>query len=267
MFFNGATDHLMAQTSVGKDYILGAGDRLEIKVWDHDDLNRSVEVAQDGTFSFPFIGKILADGKSVYTLEKDLAKKLSDGYLIAPQITVGVTDYQNKMVYLFGEVIQPGSYILKKDMRLLELISVAGGFTERHGYECTVVRKIGSKKKPKIVEVNGNFEQNIITLNLSRLIAGDPNENILILPNDSVYISKVKHIFVTGEVRMPGEIEFTQGMTVRQALSMAGGVTPKAAIKRTIIIRIESGQEIVLKPRLSDTVNPNDILKVPVSYF
>ena len=256
-----------AQESASKDYIIGAGDILQIRVWDHDDLDQTVEVAQDGTFSFPFIGKVQAAGKSVFTLEQYLIEKLSDGYLVGPQVTVGVSEYKHKKAFIFGNVNRPGSYILKPNMRLLELISEAGGFTRSKGTVCTIVRskETGSDAQPIAIEDASDNET--ISVNLEQLIAGDFNENVQIRPNDSIYISTAEHVFVTGEVRRPGEVEYREQMTVRQAISMAGGGTPKAALKRTTIIRMEEDNEVEIRPSLSDTVLPNDIIKVPESYF
>ena len=89
----------------------------------------------------------------------------------------------------------------------------------------------------------------------------------MVMPNDSIYISAAEQIFVTGEVRRPGEIEYMENMTVRQAISMAGGGTPQAAVGRTRIIRIDNGTEREIKPSLGDSVLPNDIIKVPESFF
>jgi polysaccharide biosynthesis/export protein len=256
-----------AQQPVNKDYIIGSGDELQIQVWDHDDLNRTVEVSHDGTFSFPFIGKVRAAGKSVFELQNYLIKKLSDGYLVAPQVTVGIAQYRNKKAFILGEVHRPGSYILKQNMHLLELISEAGGFTANRGTVCTIIRSAEAKNLSNPVPIKNASAHEIIKIDLTRLANGDPSENIAIEPNDSIYISAVSHIFVTGEVRNPGEVNFAEGMTVHQAISMAGGGTPKAALGRTRIVRMQNGKEVEIKPALSDTVFPNDIIKVPESYF
>jgi polysaccharide biosynthesis/export protein len=249
------------------DYTVGPGDRLKIQVWGHDDLNRVVEVTADGTFSFPFIGKVQALGKNVFALENILVEKLSDGYLVAPQLSVAVSEYNNKKVFLFGEVVRPGSYILKANMRLLELISDAGGFTAGRGATGTVVRVPDRLNDAKPVTIEDAAGHEIITINLTELTNGDARENIVIVPNDSIYISTADRIFVTGEVKRPGEVEYQEGMTVRQAISKAGGGTPKAAIGRTRIVRMNDGREIEIKPQPGDRILPNDIVKVPESYF
>ncbi len=255
------------KSSTAQEYTIGVGDMLQIQVWDHADLSRIVEVSSDGTFSFPFIGKVQASGETIFTLEHDLMQRLSDGYLVAPQVTVGVAEYKHKKAFVFGEVNRPGSYVIKPQMRLLELISDAGGFTDGQGSGCTIVRTKEGHRGDGPVAVSDASKQELIEVDLTRLTAGDPKENLLIEPNDSIYINAVEHVFITGEVKKPGEITYAEGMTVRQAISMAGGGTPKASLGRTRIVRITDGKEIEIKPHLGDTILPGDIVKVPESYF
>jgi polysaccharide export outer membrane protein len=262
-----AFDLAGAQQTVDRDYIIGPGDKLQIQVWDNEDLNREIEVAQDGTFSFPFIGKVETAGKSVFMLEKHLIQLLSDGYLVSPQVTISITEYLNKKAFLFGEVARPGSYVLRKNMHLLELISDAGGFTDARGATGTIIRAIGDVKDDQPISLANAAQHEVIHVNLLRLTAGDAAENITIRPNDSIYIATTDRVYVTGEVIKPGEVLYSEGMTVRQAISIAGGGTPKASIGRTRIIRMTDGKEIEIKPNLGDAVYPEDIIKVPESFF
>lgn len=263
----GAGGLARAQQTPDKDYIIGTGDKLLVQVWDNEDLNREIEIAQDGTFSFPFIGKVEAASKSVSALEKLLVRELSNGYLISPQVTIDITEYKNKKVFLFGEVARPGSYVLRKNMHLLELISEAGGFTPTCGESGTIIRAAGEVEGNRPLSLSDTAGHQVINVNLSRLTAGDSDENISIYPNDSIYITAAARVFVTGEVKKPGEVLFSEGMTVRQAISMAGGGTPRASIGRTQIIRMTNGKEIEIKPNLGDAIFPEDIIKVPESFF
>lgn len=256
-----------AQKTVDKGYIVGPRDVLQVQVWDNSDLNRNVEISRDGTFSFPLIGKIDVSNLTVDEVEKILTDKLADGYLVAPQVEVTVSQYNHKKVFLFGEVARPGSYPLRHDIRLLELISEAGGFTDDRGETGLIIRPKKSDQTSAPVSIEDAEANEIITVDLNGLTSGQLKQNIKLLPGDSIYINTVDHIFVTGEVRNPGNIKWLNGMTVRQAISMAGGGTPGAAIDRTTVVRLEKGREVEAKPNLSDPVYPNDIIKVPESYF
>jgi len=256
-----------AQTLPDKAYIIGAGDVLEIRVWDNEDLGRKVEVPQDGAFTFSLIGKVRAAGLSVFGLETLLKKRLADGYLAAPQVTVTVVAYKSQKVFLFGQVKRPGSYVLKCKAQLLELISEAGGFTDRAGQTITIVRPSSSRQAIGPVSLEEAKENEIITVGLDQLTAGSTDDSCFVSNGDSIYVSKMPRIFVIGEVKKPGEIRWETGLTVRQAVSLAGGPSQRAAPKRTEIIRIENGVEKEFKPSMGDLVMPDDIIRVPESYF
>jgi polysaccharide biosynthesis/export protein len=251
-----------------KDYIIGAGDVLEIRVWDHDDLLRRVEVSQEGAFTFPFIGRVVAADKSVFELESMLEKRLGDGYLVAPQVNVSVAEYINQKIFLFGEVARPGSYTLKRKIHLMELVSEAGGFTENRGMTGVIVRPASARAKEGPTSPEEVDKNEIIELNLDDLIAGRSQMSAAyVRPGDSVYIQEAENVYVIGQVARPGGFRWQKGLTVLQAISMAGGGTPRAAMKRVVLIRTEDGVEKEIRPQLGDQVLPNDVIRVPESYF
>jgi len=88
-----------------------------------------------------------------------------------------------------------------------------------------------------------------------------------VAPGDSVYVSKAEGVFVTGEVKKPGKVKWGSHMSVRQAISLAGGPTSKGAPGRTRILRIMGDVEKEISPDMGDPVLPGDIIKIPESYF
>lgn len=251
-----------------ENYAVGPGDVLNIKVWDHEDLDRSVKVSEEGAFTFPFIGEVKVSGMTTFKIEKILEDKLADGYLVAPQVNISMAEYRNQRAFVFGEVNKPGVYMLTHRTNLLELISEAGGFTEERGSTCTIVRPESKTKKdqPTLIEDAGKNE--IITIDIEKLISGKMSSiTPYVRPGDSIYINETEKIYVTGEVKAPGELKWKKGITVREAVSLAGGGTARSAVNRTRIIRKVNGAEQVIKPNLADPVLPNDIVKVPESYF
>jgi polysaccharide export outer membrane protein len=171
-------------------------------------------------------------------------------------------------VFLFGEVAKPGIYILKHRNRLLELISEAGGFTEQRGSTCVIIRSKSEESRNQPKSIQDADKSEMIRINLEKLTSGAVGTPpIFIMPGDTIYIGKTEKIYVTGEVISPGKINWEKGLTVREAVSMAGGGTPRASIRRIKITRKHNGAEITIKPKLGDPVQPNDIIKVPESYF
>ncbi len=264
----GLSFHLHAENVSDKNYIIGAEDVLEIQVWGQEDMNRTVEISEEGDFTFPFIGKVHADGLSVFDLENLITQKLSGRFLAKPQVSVSVIKYKSNEVYIFGEVRNPGEYILKGKTHLLEVISEAGGFTDMSGNIIKIVRPKQSHNKDGPVSLEEAQESEVITIDIEKLIAGFKDDKFFLVTGDTIYISKAERLFVIGEVKKPGEIKWERGLKVYQAISIAGGPTSRGAPNRTKIIRIEDdGAKKEFKPEMNDIVEPDDILKVPRSFF
>jgi len=185
---------------------------------------------------------------------------LADGYLVKPCVTVGLEKYGSKKVFILGEVKKPGPHLLKGKIHLLALIAEAGGLTEDAGRKVTITRP-----GPPSDKAGENLV--IITLDLDQLTAGNGSERSFVAPGDSVHVNRAPRFFVTGEVKKPGTFKWENGLTVCKAIAMAGGPTIKAAPNRTKIQRAENGSEREFRPKMCDPVMPDDIVKVPVSYF
>ncbi|MGD8833655.1 MAG: polysaccharide biosynthesis/export family protein [Desulfobacteraceae bacterium] len=263
-----ATSAGIAEYNSKNAYVVGPGDVLDIQVWDHDDLSRTVEISQEGIFTFPFVGPVDASNLSIFQIERLLTQKLSDGYLVAPQVSITVAEYRNQKVFLLGQVAKPGSYVLRQRNHLLELISEAGGFTAQRGTTCTIVRPEAKSEKELPKSIRDAKKSEIIRINLDKLISGAVDASqFIVMPGDTIYIGESEKIYVVGEVMSPGRFNWEKGLTLREAVSMAGGGTPRASIDRICIIRKHNGKEKTIKPKLWDPVQPNDIIKVPESYF
>jgi polysaccharide export outer membrane protein len=257
-----------------KDYEIGPEDVLKIMVWDHDDLERVVSVSREGDFSYPLIGKVHAEGLTVAQLEKEIANRLGGKYIINPQVTVAVKDYRSKKVFLIGEVggaqkrgKGAGTYYLTGQTTLIEILSQAGGPTKDAGSEVIVIRPHNKTKKNNPANINEAKADEIITINLRKLLEGDVSQNIYLEPGDTIYVPKAEFFFVFGEVKNPGKYILEKETNVLKAITTAGGVTEKAAINRTKIVRERGGQKIELPAEMTDPVQAEDIIIVPESFF
>ena len=180
-----------------------------------------------------------------------------------------------------GEVESPGSYVLKGKTHIMELISEAGGFTDEAGRIIKIVRpralkhsrvlsshKSRALKRSRVLSSHKSGEENeIIKLDLGKFPADSASNIFYVASGDSIYVSKVSRVFVIGEVVRTGEFTWEDSLTVRQAISLAGGPTKAAALRRTKIIRIKNGKEIEIKVKMDDLISPDDIIKVPGRYF
>ena len=250
-----------------KDYVIGPEDVLQIQVWDHSDLERSVFVSREGFFSYPLIGQVQAGGLTVAQLEKEIAGRLGKGYLVSPQVTVTVKEYRSQKVFVLGEVVNPAKYALTGQTTLLDVLAQAGGPTPEAGAEVIVIRPVDGRRKNRPTSLQEAKAGETITVDLQRLMNGDIPQNMSLRDGDTVYVSKAQYFFVYGEVKKPGRYVLTQGTTVLKAITTAGGITDIAAVKRTKIVREKTGVRVKLKAKLSDWVFPEDIVMVPQSFF
>lgn len=237
-----------------KNYIIGAEDVLEIKVWGHDDLSRSVTVSADGYFSFPLIGRIKATGLTIRQLETQVAKLLDQDYIVNPQVTVSVTEYKSKKVFILGEVVKPGAYYLSKSDTLLEIVSKAGGVTPNAGREIIIVRPTtpGSQDQPASMD-SKNSE--LIHVDLQALMAGDVSKNVGVQNNDTIYVPKTSVFSVFGEVGKPGSYPLEKELTILEALSIAGGPTQDADTQKLELLRKQDGVQKKIILNVQDLLN------------
>jgi polysaccharide export outer membrane protein len=250
-----------------EDYRIGPEDVLDIHVWGHDDLSKQVPVSQTGDFSFPLIGQVKASGRTVAEVQKEMIGRLGDGYLVNPQVTVTVKEYRSQKVFVVGEVKNPGTFPLTGPSLVMEVLAKAGGPTEKAGSELLVIRPKDPGRKGGPLTVEEAQAGEVIPLDLRAIQAGDVSRNIPLQHGDTVFVPKGAHFYVFGEVKNPGQFKHEQGITVLKAITIAGGLTDKAAARRTTVIREKAGVRVEIPARMSDLVEPNDIVMVPESFF
>ncbi len=138
----GATRPEQKQGQVNEDtYIIGPEDVLFIHVWKEESLSRTIPVRKDGMISLPMIDDVKADGLTPLQLKELLISRMKS-YIDSPTISVIVTEANSYRVFVSGQVRNPGVYRLRSETTLLQIIPVAGGFTEWADQKrITVIRK------------------------------------------------------------------------------------------------------------------------------
>ena len=94
-------------------YRLGPEDVLEVSVWGHADLARTVTVGPDGKISLPLVGVVAAGGLTVDALTR-LLTRAYDTYIVNPRVSVSVREYRKLRVSVLGQVVRPGAYALPR---------------------------------------------------------------------------------------------------------------------------------------------------------
>ncbi|HTK29885.1 MAG TPA: polysaccharide biosynthesis/export family protein [Vicinamibacterales bacterium] len=253
---------LAAPIGAQTDYTIGPQDVVTVTVFGEPDLSNKYTVEQDGTFTFPLIGRVKAGGLTLRSLERDLKQRLADGYLKNPQVNVSIETYRSQRILVLGEVRSPAEYQLTGDMTLLAALARAGGPTPAASHEAVVVRAPHANADGKPAG-----EPEIIRIDLVELQAGKMALNIPLIDGDTVTIPKAQSVFVTGQVKTPGAFPVDPGTTVLQVLSVAGGLTERGADSRIKILRTVKGKKVEIKAKLTDVVLPGDTIVVPEKYF
>lgn len=249
---------LAAQT----DYRIGAQDVLNITVFGETDLSGKYTVEQDGTFTFPLVGRVKAGGITLREFEQELKKLLTDGFLKNPQVSIVVETYRSQRILVMGEVRAPGEYLLTGDMTLLAALARAGGTSPAASREALVVRSRRVTDRD-----GGGGEAEIIRIDLTDLQGGNVALNITLQDGDTVNVPKAQSVFVTGQVKLPGAYAVERGTTVLQVLSLAGGLTDRGADSRIKLQRMVKGKLKEIKAKLTDVVEPGDTIIVPEKFF
>jgi polysaccharide export outer membrane protein len=267
---------LLAITTVSAvdDYIVGPNDILTITVFDQQQLTGRYIVQADGTFTFPLLGRIKAGGLSMQALENQLRDSLiKGGFLKQPQVGVSVDQYRSQQIFVMGEVRQPGSLQFTGSMRIIEALARAGSTTEHAGTEAVILRSVNGAPLAAPPADAAAFERaqnakdaDLIHVNLLNL-QGALSQNVELRSGDTIFVPRAESVFVSGQVRTPGEYVFRVGMTVRQALTLAGGVTERGSARRIQIIRRINGVDSTVGATLQDTVRPADNIVVRESLF
>jgi polysaccharide export outer membrane protein len=210
----------------GSMIVIGGGDLLKVAVFGAPESDQEVRVDQDGNTSLNFIGSVHVAGLTAEQAQELVAKKLvSGGFFTQPQVSVFVKEYATQGVSVLGEVSKPGVYPVLGSRRLFDVLSLAGGTSQKAGRLVSVTHR-DHPEAPR-----------------SLLLSNDPNEsaksNIDIFGGDTVVVSRAGVVYVVGDVKKPSGVVMDNGtdMTVLQAIAMAEGANSTAALNKAKLIR------------------------------
>lgn len=224
-----------------QDYVLTAGDSVDVSVFGEPNLSRTVTVRPDGKITLPLIGDIDAAGSTPPQLADRIATALK-AYLKSPQVSVTVAGFQQSRVYLVGAVTRPGPVDIQRGWTVFEVFAVAGGVTPRAALRrATLTRRTTGQT---------------FTLDLDRLlIKGDRTADLLVEAGDIIMVPALQNrILVLGAVGRPGPYDVDEGARFIDVIAMAGGPADRAATHNVGIIRN--------LPEGRATVTPVDMNKI-----
>lgn len=118
---------LLAMAS-DSNYRLGPGDKIKIQVYLEDDLSMELTLDESGSFDYPYLGAISAQGKTAKQLKDELTQGLLQDILVNPSVNVSIESY--RQFYIGGEVKNSGGYAYQPGLTVKQAITLAGGVTE-----------------------------------------------------------------------------------------------------------------------------------------
>ncbi len=215
------------------DYLLGPGDLIQVTVFETKDLNAEVRVSSRGIISLPLLGNVEVRNLSAAEAEKKIETALQADYLQDPHVSIYIKEHVSKQITLVGSFKKPGTYDYVSKRKLLDVIAIAEGLSDKAGSAAYITRVDDKTKK------NVNY-----FIDLDELVRrGNMAQNIVIMGGDVVFIPETGQCFVDGAVRKPGTYPLRNGMTITEVITLAGGLAGYAdSDKIKLIRRIENGK-------------------------
>ncbi len=166
-----------ASEASSDDYRLGPEDVIEVRVFELDQLNRTLRVSGDGKIELPLVGSVEVTGLTPNQVATQIADRLRDRYVQNPQVSIFITEFKSQKVSLLGAVATPASYPLSGQRRLLQLLAEAGSLGPEAGSTLYVFRQTEDGRSARLT----------VPLN-ELLLQGDPRWNVLLRSGDVISV-------------------------------------------------------------------------------
>lgn len=239
------------------EVLLGPGDMVRIGVYGNPDMGVETRVSEAGTISFPLLGQVGVGGLAVAAAERKIASLLdSGGFLKKPQVNMIITNLASQQVSVLGQVNRPGRYPVDGLRKVLDLLAMAGGIGADGGDVVSLVRMRNGVAQRDTLDV--------VDMVRRGAVAGD----IEVAGGDVIYVERAPRAYIVGEVQRPGPFRLERAMTVQQALSAGGGLSPRGSLRGVRITRRDAGgHSSTIDAALSDPIAVDDVITVRESWF
>ena len=218
------------------DLPVGAGDLLEVSVFEVEELSRiRVRVPYRGVIALPLLGQIQAAGRTTAELEDEIRSRLEKKFMHDPQISVFLLEHNSQRISVIGAVRKGGVFNLNRPLRLADALALAEGVTEEADRHVYVIRRAplgavtsaagGRAAATSPAPPGGDTTAEVMApIDLSELADGREDLNVALRSGDVVNVPRVGSIYVGGSVEKPGSLLLRGKTTIQQAIVAAGGV-------------------------------------------
>jgi polysaccharide export outer membrane protein len=245
------------------DYLLGSGDLLQVKVFETEDLDAKVRVSSRGYVTLPLLGAVPVKGLSAREAEEKIEELYRARYIKDPHVSVFVEEHFSQRVTLVGEFKNPGTYDYPTKQRLLDVLALGGGLSDKAG-QVVQIRRSG----------NTTGDSGVFFVDLDQVIRQAKTElNIEINGGDVIFVPEAGMFFVDGAVRKPGVYYIKHKTTIQEALLAAGGLAPYADKSKATLVRFMDGKRQIMeldlsKAEVSDSeIKDRDVLVADSSLY
>ena len=205
-----------ANMPVPPNYLIGPGDTLALSVFSRnvEQVKQTLTVSPEGFLILPQVGRVTAAGQTLDQLRQSLTEAFTR-FFVTPSVTLVVSEQRMVEVYVTGDAVRPGKYSLAGMATVLSALYACGGPSDIGSFRNLRLNRVG--RQPLQIDL------------YDYLLTGARDKDVVLAPGDSLFIPPVGgEVGLAGELRRPGRYELKPGMTVAQAIELAGGMKPSA---------------------------------------
>jgi polysaccharide biosynthesis/export protein len=240
---------------VPADYVVGAGDELQVQLYGTENRNLFLQVGRDGRINFPELGPINVAGQRFTSIKEQIESRVSRE-LVGTRASVSMGDTRSIRVFVLGEADRPGSYTISGLGTMTSALFAAGG-----------VKAIGSLRDIQLKR-QGAVVHHLDLYDM--LIRGDTTDDTKLLPGDVIFVPPVgSTVSIDGQVHRPAIYEQKGEATVADLIALAGGLLPEADTSNAMLTRIDANQHRIVLPvdisgrsGKTEAIHNGDVLRV-----
>lgn len=235
---------------------LAAGDVVTMSVFGRPELTTTVYVSDGGAIDVPLAGSIPVSGLSPAEAAERVATAYREGeYLVDPQVNIVLAAIRSQQISVVGEVARPGRFPIDTRTSVLDALAQAGGIGPLGAEKAFILRR-------------GKDGVDRFEVDLRDLLAAGSGQVVELRAGDTLVVPKAPLFYIYGEVQRPNSYPLRTEMSVIEAVSVAGGLTPRGSAGRIEIKRkLKDGKFKRFDADIDDAVAPEDVINVRERIF